>query len=50
VGIGQSDNLAGITWISDDLLIASKRSIENNFASSFARGANAKTRKYSAVG
>jgi hypothetical protein len=49
VRIGQADNLAGVAWISENFLVASKAGIKNNFAAAAGSCARGPSFKDSAV-
>ncbi len=49
VGIGEADDLAGVTRIGENLLIAGERSIENDFAAAARSGAGGAALKYAPV-
>jgi hypothetical protein len=38
VRIGEADNLAGVTWVSKNFLIASEACIKNNFSAAAGSG------------
>ena len=47
--IGQTDDLAGITWVGEYLLIAGETGIENDFAAAARDGAGGASVKYAPV-
>src|SRR5208282_4466713 len=49
VGIGEADDLAGVTRIGEDFLVAGERSIENDFAAAARAGAGKAALKYAPV-
>jgi hypothetical protein len=49
VGIGEADDLAGITGVGENFLVTSERGIENDFTAAARAGAGGAALKYAPV-